>query len=193
VIPHRRANDVGNILDLVSSDPDTLEAYAAPTEAVFALIWLVPSTAYLIMSARAFAAQMHADLKSVFDGLALPHIVEISEGQSAAVVELVPVKGAQSGVRDLLTHCEHRLIDKRVLLSGVITRYIISISLVTAESARPPRPPGNWSQTAVLVSPFLGKRVMTQEYHQPASILFILHIYFIDSVTLQFLFLHYTS
>lgn len=151
-MPCRRGTDSKIVLDLLASDVDTIAAEAAPTDAVFALIWLSPLPQLLNLPTKAIISHLQADLSGILDGLAMPHVVQICYGRTAAVVELIPVANDSCDMKKHLTLCEDRLINRSELCRGTITSCIISVSCTLAASARPPLPPGEWCDVALLVS-----------------------------------------
>ena len=145
------------VCELLATDPDALKVEVASVDAVFALIWLAPKPDLLRASNHVIAARLHEDLAAVLMGRASPHVVHISAGRTAAVVELVPMSGHQNNILEFASICHALLGSHNVAFrDGATTRFALSVRCtVSAAGGAPPRPPGEWTETTVLVDIFL--------------------------------------
>ena len=136
------------------------------SQAAFAHFWLAPSPALLRAAPRIFVAQLRTELFSALAGRVVPHVVHVSAGCVAAVVELMPILGGGDfgggddggdSAAGLAAWCQDEL--QRQLLAGdlrggVVSQCIVAIRCATAPvAATPPLPAGEWSETSMLVRP----------------------------------------
>ncbi len=141
------------IRELLSTDPDAVKVETASADTVFAQIWLAPSPDLLRAHNHLVVAQLHEDLANVLKGRASPHVVHISAGRTAAVVELLPISDHQSNVLEFAAVCHALLGSHNVAFrNGATTRFALSVRCtVSPAGGAPPRPPGEWTETSVLV------------------------------------------
>ena len=134
-----------------------MSVQAAQADTVFALIWLSPSPQILRSPNNILAACFHRDLTHALLGRASPHVVHISAGRTAAVVELIPLTDSWDNIMEFASLCEDLLGNHDVLRNGAVSRCVLSVSCcVSSAGAAPPRPPAEWIETSMLACfPFL--------------------------------------